>query len=75
MVLVGLVVEWRRYDAQGEMDPWFVGALLMGLLMGFCALTLPGRPRRVAGIASLYLLLGTPVLLFVGAVAQAAGWT
>ena len=74
MVLIGLVVEWRNYQAQGEMDPWFVGALLMGLLMGFAALTVQGRPRRVAAIASLYLLLGAPVLLFAGAVAQAAGW-
>lgn len=75
MVLVGLVVEGRRYAERGEWDPWFVAALAMGLLFGFAALTIQGRPRRVAAFASLYLLLGSPVLLFAGAVAQAAGWT
>ena len=74
MVLVGLVIEARRYGARGEWDAWFAGALLLGLLMGFAALTIQGRPRRVAAVASLYLLLGAPVLLFAGAVAQAAGW-
>jgi hypothetical protein len=74
MVLMGLVVEWRHYAVRGEWDPWFVAAFLLGLLMGFAALTLPGRPRRVAALASLSLLLGAPVLLFAGAVAQAAGW-
>jgi hypothetical protein len=75
MVLMGLLVEWRRYEERGEMDAWFLGALALGLVMGFAALTIEGRPRRVAGFASLYLLLGAPVALFAGAVARAAGWT
>lgn len=74
LVLMGLVIEWRRSGDQGERAPWFVGALLLGLLMGFAALTIQGRPRRVAAIASLYLLLGAPVPLFAGAVVRAAGW-
>lgn len=74
MVLIGLVVETRRYAERGEWDAWFAAALAMGLLFGFAALTIQGRPRRVAVFASLYLLLGSPVLLFAGAVAQAAGW-
>ena len=74
MVLMGLVVEWRRYEARGEMDAWFLGAWTLGLLLGFAALTIEGRARRVAGFASLYLLLGSPVLLFAWAVARSAGW-
>lgn len=74
MVLVGLLLEGQRTMRAGEPDPWFVGAMLLGLLFGFAALTVEGRPKRVSVFASLYLLLGTPVLLFVGAVVQAAGW-
>ena len=74
MVVVGLVVEWRHYRAVGALHGWFVGALVLGLIMGFAALTIEGRPRRVAAFASLYLLLGAPVLLFAGEVALAAGW-
>lgn len=74
MVAVGLRVEWRRYVAQGNWDAWFVGAVLVGLVLGFAGLTLEGRPKRVAMFGCLSLLLGAPVLLFAGAVAQAAGW-
>lgn len=74
MVLMGLLVEWRRFEARGEMDAWFLGAISLAFVLGFAALTIQGRPRRVAGVACLYLLLGPPVLLFAGAVAQAAGW-
>lgn len=73
MVAMGLLVEGQRYTA-GRADAWFIGAIALGLLLGFCAIVLEGRPRRVATHGSLYLLLGAPVLIFVGVVGEAAGW-
>lgn len=75
IVLMGLLIEGRRAKIAGEMDPWFVASLSLGMLLGFAALTFSaGRTRRVAGYASVYLLVGAPVLIFLGAVVQAAGW-
>lgn len=73
MTLVGLLVEWRRYEA-GAWDPWFPAALALGALLGFGALATQGRLHAWALRASLYLLFGTPVLLFAMTTAAAAGW-